>query len=187
MAAALTTDRLLLRRWREEDQEPFRRLNNDPRVMEYLAGPMAPAFSDRLILRIEQHFERYAFGLWATEFRESGALIGFIGLSVPQFEAPFMPAVEIGWRLSADYWGKGLATEGARAAMRYGFETAGLPQIVSFTVPENLRSRHVMEKLGMVRNPKDDFDHPGLPLGHWLRRHVLYRLDRKNWHRQQQA
>lgn len=181
MEQGLSTARLLLRRWREEDREPFQRLNADLRVMEFLPGLMPPAASDRLILRIEQHFERYGFGLWAAELRESGALLGFIGLSVPQFEAPFMPAVEIGWRLSAEYWGRGLATEGAQAALRYGFETGGLSRIVSFTVPQNLRSRRVMEKLGMTHDPDDDFDHPSLPPGHRLRRHVLYRMERSEW------
>lgn len=180
MDERLTTERLLLRRWREEDREPFRRLNADPRVMEFLPA-MAPAASDRALLRFERHFERHGFGLWAAELRENGALLGFVGLSAPQFEAPFMPAVEIGWRLAADYWGRGLATEGAREALRYGFEEAGLERIVSFTVPANLRSRRVMEKLGMTHDPQGDFDHPNLPPGHPLRRHVLYRLERQEW------
>jgi RimJ/RimL family protein N-acetyltransferase len=101
---------------------------------------------------------------------------GFIGLSVPSFEAEFTPCVEVGWRLAADCWGAGYATEGAQAAIAFGFDALILSEIVSFTVPGNLRSRRVMERLGMSRSPTDDFDHPSLPLGHPLRRHVLYRL-----------
>lgn len=184
MDEGLITERLLLRRWQDGDREPFRRLNADPQVMEFLPGPLPPVAADRLILRMESHFKRYGFGLWAAELRENRALLGFIGLSVPRFEAPFMPAVEIGWRLAAGYWGRGLATEGAGAALRYGFLEAGLERIVSFTVPGNMRSRRVMEKLGMAYDPKGDFDHPALPPGHPLRRHLLYRLDRAEWGKQ---
>ena len=106
------------------------------------------------------------------------AFLGFIGLFVPEFDAHFTPAVEIGWRLASEHWGKGLAAEGARGALRYGFETLRLEEVVSFTAPANLRSRRVMEKLGMSHNPADDFDHPRLPEGHALRRHVLYRIKR---------
>jgi RimJ/RimL family protein N-acetyltransferase len=116
--------------------------------------------------------------LCAVELRRDGSFIGFIGLNVPSFEAPFTLCVEIGWRLAADCWGQGLATEGAHAIVRYGFETLGLDELVSFTVPANARSRRVIEKLGMTHDPADDFDHPRLPAGHPLRRHVLYRLNR---------
>jgi RimJ/RimL family protein N-acetyltransferase len=178
MAETLTTARLLLRRWRDADREPFQRLNADPRVMEFMPGLLTAKQSDEMIDRIEQHFERHGFGLYAAELLADRALLGFIGLSVPSFDALFMPAVEIGWRLRADYWGQGLATEGARAVVGHAFEGLGLANLVSFTVPENQRSRRVMEKLGMSRNPAEDFDHPRLPEGHPLRRHVLYRLDR---------
>lgn len=104
--------------------------------------------------------------------------IGFIGLAVQSFEAHFTPCVEIGWRLAAEYWARGLATAGAREIVRYAFEVAGLEELVSMTVPANLRSRRVMEKLGMTQNPADDFDHPNVPEGHPLRRHILYRLRR---------
>jgi RimJ/RimL family protein N-acetyltransferase len=149
--------------------------------MEFMPGPLAPELSDKLIARIEQHFERHGFGLFAAELLEDQTFLGFIGLSVPDFDAPFMPAVEIGWRLSADYWDRNLATEGASAVVRHAFEGIGLTGLVSFTVPENLRSRRVMEKLGMTHDPGGDFDHPRLPQGHPLRRHVLYRLDRQQW------
>ncbi|HEV2387601.1 MAG TPA: GNAT family N-acetyltransferase [Candidatus Acidoferrales bacterium] len=176
----LATPRLLLRRWRAGDREPFARLNADPRVMEYFPGILTRQESDRLVDAIELHFERHGFGLWAAELRETETCIGFVGLSLASFEAHFTPAVEIGWRLAAEYWGRGLATEGAREALRFGFIGLGLEQIVSFAAAGNTRSRRVMERLGMQRNPADDFDHPNLPEGHRLRRHVLYRLGRED-------
>jgi RimJ/RimL family protein N-acetyltransferase len=172
---------LLLRQWHESDRAPFQKLNADPRVMEFMPAPLSPEESDRLIDRIEEHFEHYGFGLYAAELLEDQTLIGFIGLAVPTFNAPFMPAVEIGWRLSADYWNRGLATEGAHAVLRQAFEDLELPSLVSFTTPKNQPSRRVMEKLGMVHDPGGDFNHPRLPEGHALRRHVLYRLDRESW------
>jgi RimJ/RimL family protein N-acetyltransferase len=172
------TDRLILRRWQASDREPFSRLNADPRVMEFMPTLLSRDESDRMADRIEEHFREHRFGLCAAELRQDHSFIGFVGLSVPAFQAAFTPCVEIGWRLAADRWGQGLATEGARAMMRYAFEIVGLEEVVSFTVPENLPSRRVMEKLGMTRNPTDDFDHPRLPDGHPLRRHVLYRLRR---------
>lgn len=176
MGTRLVTERLILRRWREGDREPFRALNTDERVMEFMPKLLAAEESDAMVERIERHFEESGFGLFATEIRESGAFAGFIGLAIPKFEAPFMPAVEIGWRLAAKFWGRGLATEGAREALRYGFEELGLTSVVSFTADANLRSRRVMEKLEMTHDPRDDFEHPGLPEGHRLQHHVLYRL-----------
>jgi RimJ/RimL family protein N-acetyltransferase len=178
MHNALRTERLLLRRWRESDRLPFRQMNADPRVMEFFPEPLTPEASDSLFDRAQEHFNRHSFGPFAVELIETNAFAGFVGLSIPAFDAPFMPAVEIGWRLASEHWGKGLATEGARAALRYGLETLRLEEVVSFTVPANLRSRRVMEKLGMSHEPSDDFDHPRLPAGHPLRRHVLYRLRR---------
>jgi RimJ/RimL family protein N-acetyltransferase len=178
MTDRLTTERLLLRRWHDTDRLPFQALNADPRVMEFMPGLLAAEDSDQMIHRIEQHFARHGFGLFAAEFLAEKAFIGFIGLSVPTFDAPFMPAVEIGWRLAAGYWGRGLATEGARAVAHHGFQALDLGSLVSFTVPQNQRSRRVMVKLGMTHNSADDFDHPSLPPGHPLRRHVLYRLNR---------
>jgi RimJ/RimL family protein N-acetyltransferase len=175
---SLKTDRLLLRRWRESDRLPFQRMNSDPRVMEHFPAPLTAEESDALMARIVDHFDRHDFGVFAVELLESNAFAGFIGLAIPSFDAPFMPAVEVGWRLAFECWGRGLATEGARAAIQYGFESLGLDGIVSFTVPANLRSRRVMENLGMTHNPIDDFEHPLLPQGHPMRRHVLYRLAR---------
>jgi RimJ/RimL family protein N-acetyltransferase len=171
----LETERLKLRTWRQEDREPFARMNADPRVMEFFPGVLARTESDAGADRIEAHFKRHGFGWFAVELRGSGEFIGFTGLAVPSFEAHFTPCVEIGWRLLREHWGLGYATEGAGAALQYGFETLRISEIVSFTVPANLRSRRVMEKLGMKHDPDGDFEHPGLPEGHPLRRHVLYR------------
>lgn len=176
MMEGIATGRLLLRRWRESDREPFQALNADPRVMEFFPNRLTPEESDQAIVRIEQHFDRHGFSLYAAELIETKAFIGFIGISIPTFDAPFMPAVEIGWRLAYEYWGRGLATEGASAVVRHAFETFKLPSLVSFTVPANPRSRRVMENIGMVHDRAGDFDHPRLPEGHPLRRHVLYRL-----------
>lgn len=174
-----TTPRLLLRRWRESDRAAFAALNADPRVMEFFPSVLSREESDRAVTeRIHAHFERYGFGFCAAELRETGAFMGFIGVAVPSFEAHFTPCVEIGWRLSVGYWGRGLATEGAREMVRYAFDELALNELVSLTVPGNIRSRRVMEKLGMTRDPADDFDHPHIPEGHPLRRHVLYRLRR---------
>jgi RimJ/RimL family protein N-acetyltransferase len=175
---ALHTERLILRRWRASDREPFRKINADPRVMEFFLATLTAEASDALVDHIEGHFEQHGFGLWATELRETQSLIGYVGLAVPRFEAAFTPCVEIGWRLSADYWGRGLATEGSCEVVRFAFEELNLPSLVSFTVPANVRSRRVMEKIGMTHDPADDFDHPHLPEGHPLKRHVLYRLRR---------
>lgn len=172
----IETERLLLRRWRDADREAFARMNADPAVMEHFPVRLSKAESDRLIDNIEAHFERHGFGLWAAELRATGEFIGFVGLSVPRFEAAFTPCVEIGWRLDATHWGAGLATEGARAVVHHAFGALRLDEIVSFTVAENFRSRRVMEKLGMTHDLRDDFDHPNLLPGHPMRRHVLYRL-----------
>lgn len=177
----LKTDRLLLRRWRDTDREPFARLNADPRVMEFMPGALTPDESDGFLARIESHFEQYGFGLFAAELLRDQAFIGFMGLSVPTFHAHFTPCVEIGWRVVADHWGQGLATEGGQEIIRYAFRVLGLEALVSFTAALNLRSQRVMEKLGMTHDPAEDFDHPRLPEGHPLRRHVLYRLRRAEW------
>ena len=185
MAIIAQTERLVLRHWTEDDLEPFARMNADPRVMEFFPAVLSREESDRLVRdRATPHFERHGFGVCAAELRKTGAFIGFIGLAVPAFEAHFTPCVEIGWRLAAQYWGRGLATEGAREMVRYAFDAVGLAELVSMTVPANLRSRHVMEKLGMTRDPADDFDHPKMPEQHPLRRHVLYRLRREEWQSQ---
>jgi RimJ/RimL family protein N-acetyltransferase len=150
--------------------------------MEFFPKMLSREESDQFILgRIEPHFQRLGFGLYGAELRETGDFIGFIGFEVPSFVAHFTPCVEIGWRLASEYWGHGLATEGAREVVRYAFDVLGLEDLVATTVPANTRSRRVMEKLGMTHNPFDDFDHPLLPEGHPLRPHVLYRLHRAAW------
>lgn len=177
----LRTDRLVLRRWRPEDRKPFAALNADPVAMEHFPATLTREESDAAADRIEAHFIKHGFGLWAVEVPEVAPFAGFIGLSVPAFQAHFTPCVEIGWRLARDYWERGYATEGARATLHYGFEGLGLNEIVSFTVPANNRSRRVMERIGMRHSPSDDFDHPLLAEGHPLRRHVLYRMTRAAW------
>ena len=183
----LKTERLVLRCWEDSDRETFTELNNDARVLEYLPGPLTRAQVDEWINRIDCHFEDYGFGLWAVEVPGEADFIGFVGLAVPRVELPFGPCVEVGWRIASRFWNRGFATEGARAAVAFGFTAGGLDEIVSFTVPANIRSRRVMEKLGMTHDPGDDFDHPSLEEGHRLRRHVLYRLSRSEWLENQPA
>jgi len=175
-SSELRTTRLILRRWRPEDRDPSAALNADPAVMEYFPTLLSRAESDAAVDRIEAHFAKHDFGLWAVEIPDATPFAGFIGLSIPSFQAHFTPCVEIGWRLARDQWGKGYATEGARAVLGFGFGELKLDGIVSFTTAANLRSRRVMERIGMSHSPADDFDHPGLPERHPLRRHVLYRL-----------
>jgi RimJ/RimL family protein N-acetyltransferase len=172
----IATERLLLRNWQPADCAPFAELNCDSRVMQFLPGVLCRAESDELAAGISEQLARNGFGLYAAELRSTRAFLGFIGLSIPRFTAHFTPCVEIGWRLAHEYWRQGLATEGARGVAHHAFNDLGLPALVSYTVPGNLRSRRVMEKLCMTYDPADDFDHPTLPEGHALRRHVLYRL-----------
>jgi RimJ/RimL family protein N-acetyltransferase len=174
----LDTPRLRLRRWRDSDRDPFAALNADPAVMEHFPSALDRAASDALAARADRRFAEQGFGLWALEVRATGRFIGFTGLTSPDWDAPFTPAVEVGWRLARDAWGHGYATEAARASLADGFARLPVDEIVSFTVPANRRSRRVMEALGMGHRPEDDFDHPALPVGHPLRRHVLYRLPR---------
>mgnify|MGYP003542868874 FL=1 len=182
----IRTERLLLRRFRASDRAAFAQLSADPRVTEYLAGALSREQSDALADRIEAHFDEHGFGLFALEITGVAPFAGYVGLSVPRFEAAFTPCVEIGWRLAAEHWGSGYASEAARAVLAHGFDVVGLDEIVSFTVPANTRSRRVMEKLGMSRRAADDFDHPALPEGHPLRRHVLYRISAPSMSRSSQ-
>jgi ribosomal-protein-alanine N-acetyltransferase len=178
-APTLETPRLLLRQWRASDREPFAALNADPVVMEHFVAPIGQAESDAFVDRQIANLAGRGYGLWAVEVRDGAPFIGFVGLESPAYEAPFTPAVEVGWRLARAAWGNGFATEAARAALDFGFDRLRLGEIVSFTAPANVRSIAVMERLGMTRDPADDFDHPRVPPGHPLRRHVLYRLDRR--------
>jgi ribosomal-protein-alanine N-acetyltransferase len=175
MGDDIATERLVLRRWRDADREPFAALNADPEVMEHFPARLTREQSDEMIDRLEALFDAQGFGLWAVEVAATGEFIGFTGLNRVPFQAPFSPAVEIGWRLSRQAWGHGYATEAARAVLAFGFETAGLDEIVSFTATTNLRSQAVMRRLGMTHDPAEDFDHPRVEDPR-LRRHVLFRL-----------
>jgi ribosomal-protein-alanine N-acetyltransferase len=181
----LSTVRVLLRHWRDEDLAPFAALNADPHVREFFPNTLTRAESDALAARLEDEIGRDGFGFWAAERKEDGAFLGFVGLRRPGFAASFMPAIEIGWRLARAHWEKGYATEAARAALAHGFGPLGLDEIVAFTVPTNRRSRGVMERLGMAHDPAADFDHPDVAEGHALRRHVLYRIGGGEWKRRQ--
>jgi RimJ/RimL family protein N-acetyltransferase len=174
----LVTQRLLLRHWRDSDGPEFARLNADPEVMRHFPGPLHPDDSDALLRRIAGELDERGWGLWALEERAGGPVLGFTGLAPVFFEAPFTPAVEIGWRLRRSHWGRGLASEAARAALAFAFGELALDEVVAFTTVGNERSRAVMRRLGMTRDAADDFEHPRLPEGDPLRPHVLYRVRR---------
>jgi RimJ/RimL family protein N-acetyltransferase len=179
--AELRTERLFLRQWRDADLEHFAALNSDPETMRYFPAPPSREQSDALAEHSRRQIEEEGWGLWAVEVPGGPSFIGFVGLSRPTFEEHFTPAVEVGWRLAREHWGRGYATEAGRAALRHGFEEIGLDEIVSFTSELNEPSWRVMERLGMSHDPADDFEHPRVPAGHPLRRHVLYRLSRADW------
>ncbi|MFM8971606.1 MAG: GNAT family N-acetyltransferase [Actinomycetota bacterium] len=172
----LHTDRLVMRRWRPDDLEPFAALNADPAVMEHFQRLMTPEDTVAFVGRIESEFEERGWGLWAVEVEGGPPFIGYVGLHAVPYETPFTPAVEVGWRLAREHWGHGYATEAAVRAVRFGYEDAALPEVLSFTNPANERSWRVMERIGMVRDPGGDFEHPNVPEGHRLRPHVLYRF-----------
>ena len=174
----IATERLALRRWRDEDREPFAALNADDEVMRHFPAPLTRAQSDAFVDRIEVGFELHGYGLWAVERIDTGSFIGFVGLSDISYDAHFTPATEIGWRLARDAWGRGFATEAARAVLRTAFGTLTLDEIVSCTAVANLPSRRVMERIGMSHDAADDFDHPNVAASSPLARHVLYRIRR---------
>lgn len=174
----LATARVWLRRWREDDCEAFARLNADPEVMRHFPALLTRAESDALIARFNAHFDQYGYGIWALEIPGVTALAGFVGFKHVDFDAPFGPAIEIGWRMRRDLWGQGYATEAAETVLAHGFDALGFDEIVSFTTRDNLRSRAVMERIGMMRDETQDFEHPKLPQGHRQRPHVLYRARR---------
>jgi 3-dehydroquinate dehydratase/shikimate dehydrogenase len=177
----IRTERLLLRRWRDSDREPFAAMNADPAVVEHLMGPMSRERSDDFVDRIERHWDEHGWGLWAVEVPGVASFVGYVGLWPAGYVAEGM--VEVGWRLAAEHWGHGYATEAAREALRFGFEEVGLDEIVSFTVPQNERSWRVMERIGLIRDPAGDFDHPRVDPAAYpeLVRHVFYRLPREAW------
>jgi RimJ/RimL family protein N-acetyltransferase len=175
------TPRLALRQWTDSDIEPFAAMNADPRVMEHFPDMPTREQTLEMVQRLRDRIAERGWGLWAVEVPGVADFIGFVGLAAPRFETHFTPCVEVGWRLAFDHWGKGYATEAARAALEFGFTRAGLAEIVSFTVPANVRSQAVMKRIGMRRDAADDFDHPNIPEGHPMRRHVLFRLRREQW------
>lgn len=177
--SAPRADRLILRGWRESDLSPFAAANADSRVMEFFPKCLSRAESDKLAVGINENLKRHGFGVWAVEVIGGAEFIGFVGLNVPDFEAHFTPCIEIVWRLAFEHWGHGYATEAARSVIEFGFRDLAFPEIVSFTTVTNVRSQRVMKRLGMTRSVEEDFDHPNLPVGHPLRRHVLYRVSRK--------
>ncbi|SUW63874.1 Acetyltransferase (GNAT) family [Buttiauxella agrestis] len=168
------TERLILRRWKQSDREPFAALNANPEVMRYFPSTRTREESDKMVNAVEQIIAEKGWGLWAVEEKSSGEFIGFVGLNIPGYELPFSPVIEIGWRLDKPFWGKGYAPEAAIKALEIGFEQFGMTEIVAFTALENLPSQRVMEKIGMTRC--EEFDHPMLAEHHPLRRHILYRI-----------
>ncbi len=179
----LRTKRLILRGWRDQDRPAYAAINADPEVTRFLSKRFSREETDAMIDRMRAGWRRRGYGLWAVEREHDRVLLGMTGLSFHDFEAPFTPCVEIGWRLARSAWGRGYATEAAGAALRFGFETLGLDEIVSFTVVDNAASRRVMERLGMRHDASNDFGHPMFPEGHRLRPHVLYRLSGDDWRR----
>lgn len=173
----LESERLLLRDWRDDDLARFAALNADPQVMEFFPATLPRDESDRRAACIRAELAQRGYGCYAVEVKQTGGFIGFVGFAHPAFEASFMPAIEIAWRLAYSAWGRGYASEAARACLAHGFSTFGFGEVVSFTARHNTRSTAVMERIGMARDIGGDFDHPALPEGHALRRHVLYRIE----------
>lgn len=183
MTIIIQTERLILRTWADEDAEAYFEINQDPKVIEFLKGPLNKQQVQDFIEYVRRHDEQYGYTTWAVELKETSRLMGFIGLNYVDWPAHFTPAVEIGWRLGSQYWGKGYATEGAQAVLDYGFKQCNLQEIVSFAVPANVRSIRVMEKIGLKRDMQGDFLHPKLPQGHPLAKHILYRVRKRGYYR----
>ncbi len=177
----ISTERLILRQWQQGDLQTFAQLNADPRVMEYFPSVKTIEESAKEYEAILEHFKKHGYGWWAVSETNKMNFIGFIGLRYIDFPASFTPAVEIAWKIAYDYWGKGYATEGANAALKYGFEVLKLQEIISLTSIPNVRSQVVMKRIGMHHEPQNDFDHPKLPKEHKLSRHVLYRIKLSEW------
>lgn len=180
----LQTNRLILRPFEERDIDSMTLINQDPKVCEFLPGIGTRSTTESNIKKFIKHYHDHGFSLYAVELKSTGEMIGWCGLMIPAFEAHFMPAFEIGWRLSSSHWDKGYATEAAKAVLQYAFEELKLEEVVSFTVPDNIRSRRVMEKIGLHHNDSDDFDHPKLEKTHPLCRHVLYGITKNEFESQ---
>ncbi len=182
----LRTERLALRRWREDDLEPFAALNADAETMRYFPSTLSRSESDALVRRVEDHFEKHGWGLFAVEVPGVTPFVGFVGLwPVDFFEVSLAPAVEIGWRLDKQWWGRGYATEAASAVLCFAFKDLGFDEIVSFTTVSNEPSQRVMQRIGMTTDPSEAFEHPRVPEGNPLRPHVLYRISRTQWEENQ--
>ena len=173
----LAGERVMLRPWQDRDADAFALMNADQHVMEFFVAPLSRCESDQLLSRMRAVIQERGWGWWCVDI--NGECAGFTGLSSPPYQTPFTPCVEVGWRFRPQFWGHGYATEAARLALDYGFNALHLKEVVSFTAAGNLRSRRVMERVGMQRDFAGDFDHPRIPEGHALRRHVLYRLRRR--------
>ncbi len=181
----LQSERLILRAWEDRDRAPYATLATDAIAMQYLMSRTRQETPDQWINRQIVRFAEIGFAYWAVEARETGDFVGAVGLSPTNYEAHFTPAFQVGWRLLPRYWGNGYATEAAAAALRHGFADRQLEEIVAVTVPGNLRSQQVMRRLGMTHDPADDFDHPRLPEGDPLRRHILFRQSQADWQTRQ--
>ena len=175
----LETPRLILRQWRDADIDAWAELNADPRVMEFFPALYDRARAEKTAASMRQEIERDGYGFWATEIKATGAFAGMIGLNEIAHDIPVFPKSEVGWRLAFSAWGHGYATEGAQAALQFAFDQLNWPEVVAFTAASNERSQRVMRRLGMIRDPASDFDHPRVPEGNPLRRHVVYRIRRE--------
>ena len=171
----ITTERLILRQWRASDLEPWVAMNADPEVMHYFPATLSREEAEAAMVRAQAGIEEHGFGAWAMERRDDGAFLGFTGLMRLKDDNPLYPGVETGWRLARHAWGQGYASEAAKASLKYGFEQLGLDSIVAFTATTNLQSQAVMIRIGMTRREDLDFDHPSLPKGHPLERHVVWK------------
>lgn len=182
MTPEITTERLLLRGWREADKARYALINADPEVMRHFPSTLTREQSDRMVDRITALWDANSYGLWAVERLDTGMFIGFVGLAPPTWQAAFTPCVEVGWRLASAHWGHGFAPEAALAALAFGFEHVELPndEIVSFTTKQNVKSQRVMQKIGLHLDPAREFDHPLTP-GWVEQRHVFYCIDRAQW------
>jgi RimJ/RimL family protein N-acetyltransferase len=172
----IRTERLVMRPWTASDRAPFAALNADPEVMRWFPATLDRDASDAFADRVAAELDERGYGLWAVEVVGGAPFVGYVGLHPATFEAPFTPALEVGWRLAKEHWGRGYAPEAARAALDHAFERLGVDEVVSFTAVGNDKSRRVMEKIGMTRDPAEDFDHPNVAADSPIRRHVLYRL-----------
>jgi len=181
MTVYVETPRLILRDWKDSDREPWAAMGRDPEVMRYLGPVMTREQADAGFERAQGQIARDGFGFWAVERKADGRFLGFLGPKNTTFDAHFTPNIELGWRLSRDAWGQGLATEGARAARDWAFQNIETDEVIAITVPGNLGSQAVMRKIGLERDLAGDFDHPNLAETDPLRPHLLFRLNRERW------